>query len=244
MAATHLSSFNLQMDFNNDMYQPQFVETPDRVHASTVANSVEYLISPPDAVIGGSHPPNIEDGLEAARRASSETAAEYITERTPFRVNGFADKQMLAGYFPRIYDDENTSLRIRLSKRSLALLLQVGLIGAIFATNLFILVYASHEYPTRDGVGLLFAGDCDTVKTANRWLHLLINVLSTGMLSASSYCIQLQASPTRADVDRAHKMNKWLDIGAPSFRNLRYIGRWRLISCIVLAASSLPIHLV
>ena len=232
------------MDFNNGIYQPQFVETPDRTHASTVASSAEYLIPQQEAAIRGSSFLNIEDGLEAAPRVSSDTAAELITERTPFRVTGFADKQMLAGYFPKIYDNESTSLRIRLSKRSLALLLQVGLIGTIFATNLFILVYASHEYPTRDGVGLLFAGDCDTVKTANRWLHLFINVLSTGMLSASTYCIQLQASPTRADVDKAHKMNKWLDIGAPSFRNLRYIGQWRLISCIVLAGSSLPIHLM
>ncbi|KAF2964337.1 hypothetical protein GQX73_g9225 [Xylaria multiplex] len=180
---------------------------------------------------------------EATPSLSARTETGITTDCTPFRVHGFANKQTLAGWFPRI-DDRNTSLRFRLSKRNQALLLQVALIATIFATNLFILTYASSKYPSKNGVGLLYAGDCDTVKNANRWLHLLINVLSTGMLSASSFCIQLQASPTRADVDKMHRLNKWLDIGAPSLRNLRYIGKWRLFSCIVLALSSLPIHLI
>ncbi|KAJ3566646.1 hypothetical protein NPX13_g7059 [Xylaria arbuscula] len=174
----------------------------------------------------------------------ASTADTLITDGTPFRVDGFADRHALAGWFPRIDDDEKTSLRIQLSKRSQALLLQVALIATILGTNLFILLYASSKYPARDGVGLLYAGNCDTVKTANRLLHLLINVLSTGMLSASTYCIQLQASPTRGDIDRMHKLNRWLDIGAPSLRNLRHVDRWRVVSCIVLALSSLPIHLI
>ncbi|GAW21844.1 hypothetical protein ANO14919_113700 [Xylariales sp. No.14919] len=181
---------------------------------------------------------------EGAPSLSTTTETSLITECTPFRAHSFANKQELSGWFPRIDENENPPLGFRLSKRNQALLLQVALIGIIFATNLFILLYASSKYPARDGVGLLYAGDCDTVKNANRWLHLLINALSTGMLSASSYCIQLQASPTRGDIDKMHKLNKWLDIGAPSLRNLRYIGRWRLVSCIVLALSSLPIHLI
>ncbi|KAI1425180.1 hypothetical protein F5Y12DRAFT_796175 [Xylaria sp. FL1777] len=167
-----------------------------------------------------------------------------ITEHTPFRAHGFADKKALAGWFPRIENNGDTSLRFRLSKRNQALLLQVALIAAIFSINLFILTYVQSKYPSKDGVGLLYTGDCDTIKNANRLLHLLINILSTGMLSASTFCIQLQASPTRADVDKMHKLNKWLDIGAPSLRNLRYINRWRLVSCLALALSSLPIHLI
>lgn len=181
---------------------------------------------------------------EATPCLDTSTTAGFITDDIPFRVHGFADKHTLAGWFPGIDDNEKTSLRIRLSKRSQALLLQVALIATILGTNLFILLYASSKYPARDGVGLLYAGNCDTVKTANRLLHLLINVLSTGMLSASTFCIQLQASPTRADVDKMHKLNRWLDIGAPSLRNLRYIDHWRVVSCILLALSSLPIHLM
>ncbi|KAI8627230.1 hypothetical protein F5Y19DRAFT_183173 [Xylariaceae sp. FL1651] len=181
---------------------------------------------------------------EASTCLDTDIRASHRSDSIPFKVGRFPSREDLAGVFPRINDNEKTSLRIRWSKRNLALLLQVALIGTVFATNLLILFYASYKYPTRDGVGLLYAGDCDAVKSGNRWLHLLINVLSTGMLSASTYCMQLQASPTRADIDKAHRRNIWLDIGAPSLKNLRYIGRWRLGSCIILAFSSLPIHLI
>ncbi|KAI8946798.1 hypothetical protein F4801DRAFT_596060 [Xylaria longipes] len=234
-------SANGSMESNFDMEWTDFAETPDLTLPPTVALSAEHLIHQHDMTRANSFAAQQE---EAAPCLGSITEASIVATNTPFRVHGFADKQSLAGWFPRIDDNEKTSLRIRLSKRNRALLLQVALIATIFATNLSILLYASSKYLIRDGVGLLYAGDCDTVKTANRLLHLLINVLSTGMLSASTFCIQLQASPTRAEVDKAHKLNEWLDIGAPSLKNLRYISRWRLASCIVLAFSSLPIHLI
>ncbi|KAI0468367.1 hypothetical protein F4859DRAFT_524623 [Xylaria cf. heliscus] len=212
-------------------------ETPDL----TFSMSAEHLIHQQDTTRTNSLTAQQE---EAPTSLGTNTGASITTGSTPFRVHGFADKDSLAGWFPRIDGNEKTSLRNLLSKRNQALLLQIALIAVIFATNLFILLYASSKYPSQDGVGLLYAGDCDTVKTANRWLHLLINALSTGMLSVSTFCIQLQASPTRADVDKAHKLNKWLDIGAPSLKNFRHIGKWRLVSCIVLAFSSLPIHLL
>ncbi|KAI0534992.1 hypothetical protein GGR58DRAFT_515688 [Xylaria digitata] len=136
------------------------------------------------------------------------------------------------------------SWRIGLSKRNKALLLQIALVAATLTTNLILVLYASLKYPSRDGVGLIYTGNCDTTQTSNRYINLLINVLSTGMLSAFNFCIQLQASPTRADVDRIHEHNSWLYIGVLSIRNLKYISRWHLISCIILALSSLPIHLI
>ncbi|KAI0407008.1 hypothetical protein F4802DRAFT_612639 [Xylaria palmicola] len=221
--------------------QREIHELPDATYTPADSRNAEWLIQQQDIteVDSSTLPPQ-----PAAPSPSIGAEDGLLTDYTPFRVQGFADKQALAGWFPRIDDDGNTSLRTRLSKRNRALLLQIALIVTIFAVNIFILVYASSKYPTRDGVGLLYAGDCDTVKNANRLLHLLINVLSTGILSASNYGIQLQASPTRADIDKVHRRDKWLDIGAPSLRNLRYIGRWRLVSCIVLALSSLPIHLI
>ncbi|KAI3331160.1 hypothetical protein F4824DRAFT_476281 [Ustulina deusta] len=216
------------------------MEQTEPVNTLTIRRSSEYLMHQQNI----SRVNSFNTHQDAAPSLSTDTGASVITDGTPFRVDGFADKQTLAGWFPQIDDNETTSLRIRLSKRNQALLLQVALIATIFATNLFILLYARSKYPSRDGVGLLYAGDCGTVKNANRWLHLLINALSTGMLSASTFCIQLQASPTRADVDKMHNLNRWVDIGAPSLRNLRYISRWRLVSCIVLALSSLPIHLI
>ncbi|KAI1746713.1 hypothetical protein F4782DRAFT_523606 [Xylaria castorea] len=189
--------------------------------------------------------PSINDSLEdEATPSLSDRMIDVAAVSISFRAYGFADKTSLSGWFPRMNDTEKTSWRIRLSKRNKALLLQIFLITTIFTVNIVLAAYTSSKYPSRNGVGLLYAGNCDTVGISNRYLHLLINVLSTGMLSASNFCIQLQASPTRADVDHVHEHNSWLDIGVPSMRNLRYISRWRLVSCIILAISSLPIHLL
>ncbi|KAI1734061.1 hypothetical protein F4680DRAFT_471437 [Xylaria scruposa] len=237
MEGIHYHQVGGSLDSDIEIEQAEFISESDTI---TAMRRTEYVTQQQDMT-----PFKLVTTSEQQAPSSSSIPEDsLITDHTPFRVSGFANKQTLAGWFPRIDGNGSTSLRSRLSKRSQALLLQVALISAIFATNLLILTYVQSKYPSKDGVGLLYAGDCDTVKNANRWLHLLINILSTGMLSASSFCIQLQASPTRADIDKMHKLNKWLDIGAPSLKNLRYIDRWRLVSCIILALSSLPIHLI
>jgi hypothetical protein len=91
--------------------------------------------------------------------------------------------------------------------------MQITLVGVIFITNLALTAFAVSQYQSANGVGLIYDDDCDKVKQLDQWIHLLINLLSTGMLSASNYCMQLQAAPTRADVDRAHEAKEWLDIG-------------------------------
>lgn len=185
-----------------------------------------------------------------------DNSEHSATTATPnFRVNLFAEKHTLSQWFPQIQDDENDSWRIYLSRRSQALLLQIVLVSVIFATNLGLTIFATVRYGSENGVGTLYKGDCGKVKTLNQWMHLLINLLSTGMLSASNYCMQLQVAPTRADVDRAHQARAhevsrahqegtWLDIGVPSLRNLRYISNWRRLAWFLLAFSSVPIHLI
>lgn len=161
-----------------------------------------------------------------------------------FQVSQFADRRTLSGWFPRITDDENNNRRIWLSRRSRALMVQIIIIGFILMTNLGVTVFAVTSYGSRNGVGLIYKGDCSTVKQLDQWLHLLINLLGTGMLSASNYCMQLQAAPTRENVDKAHGDGKWLDIGIPSQRNLKYLSTWRRVSWALLALTSIPIHLM
>lgn len=162
-----------------------------------------------------------------------------------FQATRFAIKNEIALWFPPVHlDDENSpTWRIWSSRRSRALMLQILLILSIFTVNL---VWAILTYtrlgPSTNGVGLIYQGDCDKVGNLNLWLHLLINVFSTGMLGASNYCMQLQAAPTRADVDEAHRVMRWVDIGVPSLRNLQYIRGWRRASWMLLALSSMPIH--
>lgn len=93
------------------------------------------------------------------------------------------------------------------------------------------------------GKASLTTGPCDTVKRYNTLYHLFINVLSTLLIGASNYTMQMLSAPTRSEIDRAHLKQKWLDIGVPSWRNLREINRARVALWIVLSISSVPLHL-
>lgn len=96
-------------------------------------------------------------------------------------------------------DDESKSWRIWISRRSRALMLQIAIMGLILITNLGLTIYAVSSYGSNNGVGLVYEGECSTVRALDLWLHLLINHLSTGLLSASNYCMHAVASCSDAE---------------------------------------------
>ncbi|KAK2010406.1 hypothetical protein LZ32DRAFT_619960 [Colletotrichum eremochloae] len=206
---------------------------------SSSGSAVELLaITPNQTTTPPSPNPSIEDNTPLV------DAIDDTSSVSSFRANRFANKDLLSGWFPQIERDENSSWSIWLSKRSRALMVQIGIISTILITNLAVTIFAYSNYGSKNGVGLIYHGDCSTVRQLDQWLHLLINLLGTGMLSASNFCMQLQSAPTRENVDAAHKDGKWLDIGIPSLRNLRYLNKWQRASWALLALSSIPIHLI
>ena len=56
--------------------------------------------------------------------------------------------------------------------------------------------------------------------------------------------MQCLSSPTRNEIDKAHSQGIWLDIGVPSFRNLRRLSTIRTVLWWLLAISSVPLHLL
>jgi hypothetical protein len=112
----------------------------------------------------------------------------------------------------------------------------------VFVINLVVTVWGSVA-PKAAG-GVLDQGDCGRIKTLNSGLHILINVLSTILLSGSNYCMQCMSAPTRGEIDQSHVARTWLDVGIPSFRNLKRIDRRRLLLWLLLGTSSLPLHLL
>jgi hypothetical protein len=118
------------------------------------------------------------------------------------------------------------------------------LAAVVLFFNVGWLIWAKERYGISDDRGTIQQGDCKTAKRVNLWLHLLINVLSTTLLAGSNAFIQAFSSPTREEIDRAHAQGKWLHIGIINLRNFAHIS-WRKWSvCIVLAASSIPFHLL
>jgi hypothetical protein len=123
-----------------------------------------------------------------------------------------------------------------------------GFVAAIAGTSFVLLinitcaiVVATTGNP-QDGIATAYTGDCEV---ASRWttgLHLLINVLSSALLGASSYCMQRLVAPTREEIQKAHAKGKWLDVGVLSLRNLSSISKSRLAFWILLALSSIPLH--
>ncbi|OTB14352.1 hypothetical protein K445DRAFT_302510 [Daldinia sp. EC12] len=90
---------------------------------------------------------------------------------------------------------------------------------------------------------IVFKGPCHESSRINTLLHLLLNLLSTGILASSNYFMQIVSSPSRDEVDKAHMLYYSLDIGIPSTKNIPFISCFKKSCWVILLLSSLPIHL-
>jgi hypothetical protein len=115
---------------------------------------------------------------------------------------------------------------------------------AVLLVNFLLTVWASVKFGLDGGIGTVYEGACSTVSAWSFWLHILINGLSSMLLSASNYTMQCVTAPTRRECDRAHSRGDWLDVGVPSVRNLFRISWQRRTMWALLAFSSTPIHLL
>ena len=116
--------------------------------------------------------------------------------------------------------------------------------GTVFLINLILTIWAISKYGLENGgFGTIQEGNCKETGHLSLWLHLIINLLSTLLLSASNYSMQCLASPTREEVDEAHHQSTWLDVGVPSVRNLTRIARHRMVLWWLLVISGVPLHL-
>lgn len=94
------------------------------------------------------------------------------------------------------------------------------------------------------GIADLVHGEEPVISRYNTLFHVLINALSTVLLSGSNYTMQVLSSPSRPDIDKAHAEGRWLDVGILSPRNLLAIPRSRSLLWLTLALSSIPLHLL
>ena len=161
------------------------------------------------------------------------TKAHSVTDKNPW-IHEF-----LSRYIPRLPKDLIQS-GWRGVVTGAVLLSSIALI-----VNLVILyVAASEPSDPVTGAKTLSSGPCSRISTAYTGFHLAINILSTLLLASSNATMQCLSAPTRKEVDAAHSKEKWLDIGISSLRNWRFMSNWRRIVYILLAASSLPLHLL
>ncbi|OCK83187.1 hypothetical protein K432DRAFT_423576 [Lepidopterella palustris CBS 459.81] len=115
---------------------------------------------------------------------------------------------------------------------------------SILIANISWFLWAKSKYNIHDNQGTIQRGNCAEAKKLDRWLHLLINVLSSALLAGSNVFMQVCSSPTRDDIDGAHRRHRWLHVGVLSFKNLMHVGGVKVFVCVILAISSIPFHLL
>jgi hypothetical protein len=112
--------------------------------------------------------------------------------------------------------------------------------GTVLLVNFVFTIWAAIKSQSGLDIGVIWEGDCSTIQTADLWIHILVNILGTVLLGSSNYTMQCLSSPTRREVDAAHAVGKYVDIGLPSFRNLK--GWKKKILFGLLVASTIPLH--
>lgn len=136
------------------------------------------------------------------------------------------------------------SPNLRLSGWRRGSLIAASVAWTVFVVNISIFIWMWSSLPIKGGNGVAFRGSCKTSNALDTFIHLLINILSTCLLGASNYCMQCLNAPTRDDIDKAHSKKKWVDIGVPSLRNLRFMTKSKVLMWSLLALSSIPLHLL
>ena len=169
-----------------------------------------------------------------------------LHSRNSLEIPRFGNLKHLSVWIPELDPDRSQSHTFRTwwSKRTTVLGMQQVVAAIVFGVNLGWTIWAKKHYRTLDGIGTIYLGNCISVKRINLWLHLLINSLSTLLLGSSNYCMQLLVAPTHSEVQKAHKKSVWLDIGAPSVRNLQWISKGSVFVWCCLGVSSALLHLL
>ncbi|KAK8215845.1 hypothetical protein IWZ01DRAFT_180291 [Phyllosticta capitalensis] len=193
------------------------------------------------------------DPLCPQEREHSAPCKDEPEQVPPKNVNG-ADPRLFSDgsggrRFARIEDlatwiPDTTNPAKWTTQRAMMLCIHVGLSTAVLLLNIGFAASSIYNFDMETYTGQYFAGSCSSVKVANRWIHLAINVLSSLLLLSSNYCMQILVAPTREEVDEKHKNKDWFDIGVQSWRNWKRIALRRRIVCVILMVSSALLHLM
>jgi hypothetical protein len=182
---------------------------------------------------------NTLDSLEASVRAPLSTLTE----------DSFTPAEYCKGTELRVVESHkrpDTWYQLQ-TRKDWRLGLFAGLFAslAVLACNISFLLYGVLTHGgVQDGIATIMQGHTKTVSYMSTALHVLINIMSTVLLTSSNYAMQILCAPTRDEIDVAHKKDRWLEIGLMSFRNLSHINTRRALIWWSLAISSAPLHLL
>jgi hypothetical protein len=171
--------------------------------------------------------------LHSAPAQGSDSSPNTLTSPRRASTNDkdvlYARVEFLSPWFPQVDPSHPRARTFRTWRSRQDVLLTTAAltsVSVLFVETVVTITLLS-KYKPRGGVVSMYEGSCSWVKNIDIGAHLLVNVLSTLLLGASNLRMQLLAAPTREEVDKAHLKKRWLDIGVPSWRNLKSISRTR-----------------
>lgn len=86
------------------------------------------------------------------------------------------------------------------------ILVIIGLTSLTLILNIVWLSWAAANSTPGYGDSVIFRGDCSKVKQLKLWLHVLINILSTVLVTGSSYCMARQPFTFSTDTLQVSKL--------------------------------------
>lgn len=125
-----------------------------------------------------------------------------------------------------------------------ALRLNCGIVSVVLLINLAMLIVTELHFSTEGEHRVLYEGSCETTERLSVLSHIVINALSTFLLGASNYTMQVLAAPTRKEVEYAHRREKVLDIGIHSPQNFVRTSKAKGLLWVLILLSSIPLHLM
>ncbi|KAI0123305.1 hypothetical protein BJ170DRAFT_736541 [Xylariales sp. AK1849] len=209
-------------------------ESPESTAVSLCLSSLEELGSSKDMKVAAQH-------VEDAKQREQLLAAWADNGLYPY-----ARKDKLSKYIPELdpVHPRAQTLRVRMSKRSAVLRIQVALAVSVVIANIGITIWIMvHYHPDPRGIGTLSFGNCKEMDTINTVLHVGLNIMSSLFLGAGNYCMQIIGAPSRQEIDTAHANGVSLDIGVPSVKNIWHIQRQRKLFWVLFGICATTLHL-
>lgn len=105
------------------------------------------------------------------------------------------------------------------------------------------IVSLSKRETSNIGSTRIFEGSCGRASTLNTIIHLVLNIISTGVLASSNFFMQIVTSPSRNEIKHCHSYLRSLKIGLQSPTNIPFLSRMKQSCWLILLLSSIPIHL-
>ncbi|KFA65890.1 hypothetical protein S40285_09480 [Stachybotrys chlorohalonatus IBT 40285] len=163
------------------------------------------------------------------------------------KISRYAKVSDLRMFVPELDPNHKRAqtLRVKMARRSTLLKIQAGIAAFIVSINVATIVGLSISYPLESrGIGTIMFGRCSSVETANAIVHVVLNIMSSLLLGAGNYCMQILVAPSRREIDEAHSRGIALDIGIMSFRNLWHIRWTRVVMWLLLGSCATVLHLI